>query len=234
MSDKTDGTLNLDGIVDAAPTAEHRIAREIASSLYLYEQAMREEYLRAMSSVPPMPSHRSAYAALLGVSYGVSAEPAKPKKPALDFAKLEALKSAEPYKVVTPMRIPDMVSVITAWRAWGLATRKGQKQLKALGVSHVWKPRAMLDAKCNNSKHDAPQMDCTCGVWAFKTLEGLTSALESYSDVKVLGRVSLWGRVVETENGYRAEKAYPSELWLFSEELEELGLTYDVPVRLVR
>jgi hypothetical protein len=43
--------------------------------------------------------------------------------------------------------------------------------------------------------------------------------------------VSLWGRVVETENGYRAEHAYPSELWLLDDSLEELGMVYDVPVR---
>lgn len=70
--------------------------------------------------------------------------------------------------------------------------------------------------------------------WAFKELDSLVAALGSkYEDIKVLGQVSLWGRVIETENGYRAQYAYPAELWLFDDSLEELGLVYDVPVRTI-
>jgi len=32
--------------------------------------------------------------------------------------------------------------------------------------------------------------------------------------VLALGRVSLWGRVIETERGFRAERAYPYDLLL--------------------
>lgn len=172
------------------------------------------------------------------------------KEPPFDAAKLEALKAAEPYRVT--QRVPDMVEVITAWRAWRVTHAADGPRLQALGVSHVWEPRTPVEARCDksgrsigamsgmyfpsgySSQHRAPHWECECGVWAFKDLDGLTSALQEYSDVRVLGNVQLWGRVIETENGYRAEKAYPSELWCFSKDLEELGLIYDIPVRTIR
>jgi hypothetical protein len=169
--------------------------------------------------------------------------------PPVDTARLAALRTAEPYKVVRPIEvsrvIPDMVTCITAWRAWDVRGEGADVRLEALGKDHVWKPRRMMEAECDKGAayramfgylpaHDAPEADCTCGVWAFKELDGLVSALQKYSRVRVLGTVQLWGKVVETENGYRAEKAYPSELWLFDESLEELGFIYDVPVRMVK
>lgn len=171
------------------------------------------------------------------------------KPPSVDAAKLEALKTAEPYRV--QKRMPDYVHVITAWRGWRAVWTDDGLRLKALGQNHIWQPKKQMDADCVKSdpspfmqafapgrdiqiapKHPAPQMNCECGVWAFKEIDSLVAAIGSnYADVRVLGQVSLWGRVVETENGYRAQHAYPSELWLLDSSLEELGLIYDVPVR---
>lgn len=156
----------------------------------------------------------------------------------IDKAKLELLKVAEPRKI--EQRMPDYVQVITAWRAWRVIYSGSQWQLKALGAEFTWKPRESVQATCNAGfssaipSHPAPARDCNCGVWAFKELDSLVAAIGSaYGEIKVLGQVSLWGRVIETENGYRAEKAYPSELWLLDSSLEELGLIYDVPVRTI-
>lgn len=156
--------------------------------------------------------------------------------PSIDTAKLEALKTVAPHKV--ERRMPDYVQVITAWRAWKVVYQDGEWRLKALGAEHVWKPKEFVQAECKTGhasaapSHPAPAMDCNCGVWAFKELDNLVAAIGNvYGQIKVLGQVSLWGRVIETENGYRAEKAYPSELWLLDSSLEELGLIYDVPVR---
>src|SRR6185503_12060832 len=65
----------------------------------------------------------------------------------IDTAKLDALKIAEPYKVET--RVPDYVSVITAWRAWRVVNQDGWR-LKALGAEHVWEPKKALNAECNS------------------------------------------------------------------------------------
>lgn len=174
---------------------------------------------------------------MLGNWHGFTLESA-PIAPSVDPAKLEALKSAEPRKLAP--RAPDLVEVITGWRGWTLS-RCGR--LEALGKDTVWPAKRALEAECQRggtmsryvgsvSHHLAPAWDCTCGVWAFKDLDRLVAALGSqYSGVRVIGTVSLWGRVIETENGYRAQYAYPAELWLLDDTLEELGRVYDVPVR---
>lgn len=182
------------------------------------------------------------------VTPGLSQEEMKP--PAIDEAKLNALKSAEPRRAMR--RSPDMVEVITAWRAWDVKLTNEGWRLDALGKNCVWEPRKEISARCLNNNsillpnpyglhptsqlgHPAPQMNCDCGVWAFKNLDDLVAAIgNKYKTVRVLGSVSLWGRVIETENGYRAQYAYPSELWLLDESLEELGYIYDVPVRIAQ
>ena len=47
----------------------------------------------------------------------------------------------------------------------------------------------------------------------------------------MIGSVDPWGRVIETENGFRAQYAYPKELWLLEDGLEELGWIYGVKIR---
>jgi len=51
-----------------------------------------------------------------------------------------------------------------------------------------------------------------------------------YHDIGVVGTVSLWGKVIETEHGFRAQYAYPKELWL-DEGMLELGWIYKIPIR---
>jgi hypothetical protein len=148
----------------------------------------------------------------------------------IDKTKLDALKMVQPHKVTRP--VPDLVEVITAWRAWGFGLLNGAFRLKALGKDTLWEPKQQFNAICMaGGQHHAPAFNCSCGIWSFKELDGLVEAIGGYSEIKVLGKVSLWGRVIETENGYRAQYAYPSELWLLDDSLEELGLIYDVPVR---
>ena len=161
--------------------------------------------------------------------------PAVEVGPSVDADKLESLKTSEPFRV-TP-RVPDRVEVITAWRAWCVDYDQEEGyRLEALGRDAIWEPRKIFRAVCDeDEEHPAPCADCQCGIWAFKELDGLVAAIgNKYGAVRVLGNVQLWGRVIETENGYRAQYAYPSELWLLDSSLEELGLIYDVPVRMIR
>jgi hypothetical protein len=50
-----------------------------------------------------------------------------------------------------------------------------------------------------DDRHDAPKLDCTCGFYAMKTREGVDWHGPLYE-------VELYGRVIEGEFGYRAEK----------------------------
>jgi hypothetical protein len=148
-------------------------------------------------------------------------------------------------------RIPDLVQVITAYRAWRAESVNGQVRLVALGVDVVWQPRRKAKAECIRwassrmrrllfkeeeecREHEAPDFHCCCGIWGFKSIENLLSALgrggRSYTP-SVIGKVSLWGRVIETENGFRAQYAYPEELWAWGAGScpKELGQVYGVP-----
>ena len=58
--------------------------------------------------------------------------------------------------------------------------------------------------------HEAPDPDCTCGLHGTHGLE----VLRKTRCPAVLGRVALWGRVIEHEHGYRARFAYPQRLRL--------------------
>ena len=156
----------------------------------------------------------------------------KPKQP-LDLSLLEKLKTVEPRKVGLP--VPDRVEPITAWRAWKVFNDAGSWKLKAVGMTGVWEPRKAMEAICGASKekHPAPGYGCECGLWSFTTLDDLVPALENYTDLKVIGKVAVWGRVIECEHGFRSSHAYPTELWLLDNQdnLEQLGYTYGVPVR---
>ena len=82
-------------------------------------------------------------------------------------------------------------------------------------------------------QHVAPDWNCNCGIWAFKTLDHLMAVLgqHHYGKLPVLGTVNMWGRVIETENGFRAQYAYPKELWLVDPAVERVGGLYKVPIR---
>lgn len=182
----------------------------------------------ALSTTPLFPSG-SLFGSMHPFAIGVDASNSR-----IDTRKLEALKTVEPHRVVK--RQPDYVQALTGWRAWDVRVKSRGLRLEALGSEVKWKPKQQMVAKCTlpgRRQHAAPAFDCTCGFWAFKTVDMLTAALNGSfgSEIKVLGSVSLWGKIVETENGYRAQYAYPSELWLMSREHEELGMIYDVPVR---
>jgi hypothetical protein len=60
--------------------------------------------------------------------------------------------------------------------------------------------------------HEPPQTDCTCGVYAAKTIEHLHQC--GYKKFGIHGEVYLWGTVVEHERGWRAQFAYPKCLVL--------------------
>lgn len=64
------------------------------------------------------------------------------------------------------------------------------------------------------------------GVYALRECSQMT-----VDDREVIGRVALWGNVMEHEHGYRARYAYPVELWHPNPEVADaLGKAYGVTV----
>jgi hypothetical protein len=58
--------------------------------------------------------------------------------------------------------------------------------------------------------HGAPNVDCSCGLYGTHEAD----LLRRTRTPAVLGRVALWGRVIEHDLGYRAEFGYPQRLGL--------------------
>jgi len=111
------------------------------------------------------------------------------------------------------MKVPDYISPIIGYRAW---------QWDATGLrslcGELWHPGRPLAAGCNVSVrgmahhvHDAPEMSCTCGIYAAKSHADLRSA--GYTGFGIHGEVYLWGTVVEHELGWRAQSAFPRNFY---------------------
>src|ERR1035437_3859589 len=119
------------------------------------------------------------------------------------------------------MSIPDYISPIIGYRVWTWGTT-GLKSL----CGERWKPSQSLAARCRASTivgradvvhdvRDIPQANCTCGIYAVKTLHHFRSA--GYERYGIHGEVYLWGTVVEHELGWRSQFAYPKTLFLPSD-----------------
>jgi hypothetical protein len=124
------------------------------------------------------------------------------------------------------MSVPDYISPIVGYRVWTWDTT-GLKSL----CGERWHPSQSLAARCRASAvvgtivgrsetaddHDAPQANCTCGIYAVKTLHHFRSA--GYERFGIYGEVYLWGTVVEHELGWRTQFAYPKNLYLSPDTL---------------
>ena len=156
--------------------------------------------------------------------------------------------------------VPDYIEPIVGWRSW-LVVRDGEEfRLESIVYQARWFPRNELIARCfqrrfsfprsRRSEHVPPARGCRCGIYAATEPEDAASYLagRSWADSlgvhRVIGTVSLWGRLVECTRGWRGSRAYPKTIYvpamcpfrLKAEPAEEvaLGLTdYDVPVELL-
>jgi hypothetical protein len=103
---------------------------------------------------------------------------------------------------------------IDAWRTWKLTGRRDGSNLRlrpVAGRAKAWHPLRAAEAVCRMGRmHPAPSVDCTCGLHGCHDPD----LLRRTKSPGVLGRVALWGRVVEHELGYRAQLAYPQRLMI--------------------
>ena len=104
--------------------------------------------------------------------------------------------------------VTQSADVIIGWRVWGLSTgtsiRSGSRTdqpllLVSVYMNSVWQPGKIMLACCseNSVRH---------GIHAFKTsVDALAYINEARKPIRyVFGEVSLWGRVVVHDRGYRA------------------------------
>jgi hypothetical protein len=156
---------------------------------------------------------------------------------------------------------PDYIEPIVGWRTWLVVSEGEGFRLRSVVYDTAWFPHNELIARClhrafsfpwrRRAGHVAPARGCGCGIYAAREPEEAASYLEghSWADAlsvhRVIGTVSLWGRVAECPRGWRGSHAYPKRIyvpttrapyWLRAERAEEVALAlteYDVPVELL-
>jgi hypothetical protein len=123
---------------------------------------------------------------------------------------------------------PDFIEPVVGWRLWLAVADGGYLWLESLLYPSRWSPKRQFDAACLQRRryhrrpsptpgHIAPETNCSCGIYAARDPRVLARYLDSayvarLAVDRVLGRVQLWGKVVECEQGWRAAHAYPESL----------------------
>lgn len=116
------------------------------------------------------------------------------------------------------------IEPIVGWRAWDLTDEAPDGPLLyAVGASEeAWRPGRAMEARCalphvlrrGRASHRAPDPGCVCGIYATRSPSSFVRRRPAWPPPTVVGTVSLWGRVIEHESGWRAASAYPARLAL--------------------
>jgi len=157
-------------------------------------------------------------------------------------------------------RAPDFAEPIRAWRVWWVLLEGQKLRLRSLFYPLLWEPGRRVEAECLHRRllrpwrrraHQAPRERCDCGIYAATApstadeyLGPMHPAPPAEAVQYAVGRVSLWGMVIECARGWRASYAYPATLHLPTQSLGRSrrvtprevvdGLTgYGVPVTLI-
>jgi len=150
--------------------------------------------------------------------------------------------------------VPDRITPVVGWRAWKIvpSTKSApEPELWSIHVDEHWQPGQPVVAQCDIPKRrhaplsctcppePAPATNCRCGIYATRELRHLAKyvgdAELSYPEILIVGRVALWGRVVEYEDGWRGQYGYPQALYVprtvrANAEALQLLDSFDVPV----
>ena len=142
------------------------------------------------------------------------------------------------------MPAPDYADALIGWRVWCVVRRGKELWLSSVIADELWPLEGELVARCRahelpgsdvlleREQHAAPTRDCTCGIYAAREPAAVWTYLRGRDEpdaiARVLGRVLLWGRVVEHQDGWRAERAYPLDVYTGDPELgRRLGSLLD-------
>jgi hypothetical protein len=144
--------------------------------------------------------------------------------------------------------VPDLIQPLEGWRVWKILILPFNYEripvLRSVILDTPWMPRRKavaehnfdLGAKCQGLLKSS----CSCGVYAFKDpgeafkyLLSVRDRLAGMSVDTALGTVSLWGKVVECERGYRAQYAYPHHIYVPAtayHQMSDVSSAFGVPV----
>jgi hypothetical protein len=119
--------------------------------------------------------------------------------------------------------VPVAGEPVVGWRMWNLSEDASGPRLWPAGSGGdlVWPPRRPVEARCTiprwlakGGPHEPPGLECRCGIYAARSLDVFDRERPAWPPPTVVGRASLWGRVVDHDQGWRARFAYPARLRL--------------------
>jgi hypothetical protein len=136
--------------------------------------------------------------------------------------------------VLQPGLAPDYFEPVIGWRSWAVVRNGADFRLRSVAFTDVWPVHEAFVARCYEEvsrlhlrfwrkppRHRPISLDCPCGIYAAADVASAAAYLHLYDDVpqrsvchRALGRVALWGTVVEGELGWRSSHAYPQEIFL--------------------
>jgi hypothetical protein len=132
---------------------------------------------------------------------------------------------------------------VIGWRVWIVTATADGLRLGSVLHDQLWAPGTTALARCQRHHelfsepmppHQTPGSDCGCGFHAARDPADALSYLQGRDEpatvCRLLGEVAFWGRLVETEGGWRAAAAYPVRLYVSDEEIAEALSIYGVPV----
>lgn len=146
--------------------------------------------------------------------------------------------------------VPDMIGEVVAWRAWIVVEpRSRHPRLRSANAAGrvgleqaIWPTNRWLYAICpsGHSGDEVPASNCSCGLYAAKSLEhlltyGYATLQGSEAGPTVIGEVGFAGRVIEGSQGWKAQRGRVVRLYLpFSQQDlgERLAEAYNVPYEL--
>jgi hypothetical protein len=134
-------------------------------------------------------------------------------------------------------------AAVLGWRAWAVTRTSRGVRLASPLFDHVWLPGEPAVASCLRHEdrfaaplgvHDVGSADCSCGFHAARDPADALSYLhgrDAQSTLcRVLGEVTLWGEVLQTEAGWRGTCAYPARLYVPDSSLADELAAYGVAV----
>ena len=107
---------------------------------------------------------------------------------------------------------------VTAWRTWRVWSSRDGLSLHSVAAAPAlgeWAPLRPMEARCGYREMRPPACECEscpgesnkCGIYAYREApSAVTHAMG------IVGRVALWGTVIEHQTGYRGQFAYPIDV----------------------
>jgi hypothetical protein len=143
------------------------------------------------------------------------------------------------------------IEPILGWRIWHVDPQPGGVRLRSWCHTAVWPAGRRMEARCRSLlsvlrpslSHPAPRPGHSCGIYACRERADAENLLRQLGEAgptfnrlaAAVGRVSLWGNVIENTGGWRGQFAYPYDLVLFGGDASlatELRREYAVDVTL--